>query len=71
MNEDGSIRKFLKMLGVSAQREIEKAVRQALAERTAPVRAAGVAARASRHPALSDRIAHGRPWASSARPAQS
>ena len=35
MNEDifnGSIRKFLKMLGVSAQREIEKAVRQALAE---------------------------------------
>src|SRR5262249_48506588 len=35
MNEDvfnGSIRKFLKTLGVSAQREIEKAVRQALAE---------------------------------------
>jgi hypothetical protein len=35
VNEDifnGSIRKFLKMLGVSAQREIEKAVRQALAE---------------------------------------
>jgi hypothetical protein len=35
MNEDvfnGSIRKFLKALGVSAQREIEKAVRQALAE---------------------------------------
>lgn len=35
MNEDifnGSIRKFLKRLGVSAQREIEKAVRQALAE---------------------------------------
>ena len=35
MNEDifnASIRKFLKMLGVSAQREIEKAVRQALAE---------------------------------------
>ena len=35
MNEDifnGSIRKFLKMLGVSAQREIERAVRQALAE---------------------------------------
>jgi hypothetical protein len=35
MNEDifnGSIRKFLKMLGVSARREIEKAVRQALAE---------------------------------------
>ena len=32
MNEDvfnGSIRKFLKTLGVSAQREIEKAVRQA------------------------------------------
>jgi Family of unknown function (DUF6494) len=28
MNEDGSIRKFLKMLGVSAQHEIEKAVRQ-------------------------------------------
>jgi hypothetical protein len=27
-----SIRKFLKTLGVSAQREIEKAVRQALAE---------------------------------------
>jgi len=35
MNEDvfnASIRKFLKALGVSAQREIEKAVRQALAE---------------------------------------
>ena len=35
MNEDVfnvSIRKFLKTLGVSAQREIEKAVRQALAE---------------------------------------
>ena len=35
MNEDAfnaSIRKFLKTLGVSAQREIEKAVRQALAE---------------------------------------
>jgi hypothetical protein len=35
MNEDvfnGSIRKFLKTLGVTAQREIEKAVRQALAE---------------------------------------
>jgi hypothetical protein len=35
MNEDvfnASIRKFLKMLGVSAQREIEKAVRQALAD---------------------------------------
>ena len=35
MNEDvfnGSIRRFLKALGVSAQREIEKAVRQALAE---------------------------------------
>jgi hypothetical protein len=35
MNEDvfnGSIRKFLKTLGVSAQREIEKAVRRALAE---------------------------------------
>ena len=35
MNEDvfnGSIRRFLKTLGVSAQREIEKAVRQALAE---------------------------------------
>src|SRR5262249_15327809 len=35
MNEDvfnGSIRKFLKGLGVSAQREIEKAVRHALAE---------------------------------------
>jgi len=35
MNEDvfnTSIRKFLKMLGVTAQREIEKAVRQALAE---------------------------------------
>ncbi len=35
MNEDvfnTSIRKFLKTLGVSAQREIEKAVRQALAE---------------------------------------
>ena len=35
MNEDvfnGSIRKFLKTLGVSAQREIEKAVRQGLAE---------------------------------------
>jgi hypothetical protein len=35
MDEDvfnGSIRKFLKTLGVSAQREIEKAGRQALAE---------------------------------------
>ena len=35
MNEDvfnTSIRKFLKTLGVSGQREIEKAVRQALAE---------------------------------------
>jgi hypothetical protein len=35
MNEDAlnaSIRKFLKTLGVSAQREIEKAVRQRLAE---------------------------------------
>jgi len=35
MNEDlfnTSIRKFLKSLGVTAQREIEKAVRQALAE---------------------------------------
>ena len=33
MNEDvfnGSIRKFLKTLGVSAQREIEKAVRDAV-----------------------------------------
>ena len=35
MNEDVfnvSIRKFLKALGVTAQREIEKAVRQALVE---------------------------------------
>ena len=35
MNEDvlnGSIRKFLKTLGVSAQREIEKAVRKGLAD---------------------------------------
>ena len=35
MNEDvfnSSIRKFLKALGVTAQREIEKAVRQALAD---------------------------------------
>ena len=35
MNEDAfnaSIRKFLKILGVTAQREIEKAVRQAIAE---------------------------------------
>jgi len=35
MNEDAfnaSIRKFLKTLGVTAQREIEKAVRQALAD---------------------------------------
>jgi Family of unknown function (DUF6494) len=35
MNEDvfnGSIRKFLKTLGVTAQREIEKAVREALAQ---------------------------------------
>jgi Family of unknown function (DUF6494) len=35
VNEDvfnGSIRKFLKTVGVTAQREIEKAVRQALAE---------------------------------------
>ena len=35
MNEDvfnASIRKFLKKVGVTAQREIEKAVRQAVAE---------------------------------------
>lgn len=35
MNEDAfntSIRRFLKTLGVTAQREIEKAVRQALAD---------------------------------------
>jgi uncharacterized protein DUF6494 len=35
MNEDAfnsSIRKFLKTLGVTAQREIEKSVRQALAD---------------------------------------
>jgi hypothetical protein len=35
MNEDTfntSVRKFLKTLGVSGQREIEKAVRQALAD---------------------------------------
>ena len=35
VNEDvfnNSIRKFLKTLGVTAQREIEKAVRQALAD---------------------------------------
>lgn len=35
MNEDafnGSIRKFLKTVGVTAQREIEKAVRAALAD---------------------------------------
>jgi hypothetical protein len=35
MNEDvfnSSIRKFLKTLGVSAQREIEKAVREAVAQ---------------------------------------
>jgi hypothetical protein len=35
MNEDvfnASLRKFLKRIGVTAQREIEKAVRQALAE---------------------------------------
>ena len=35
MNEDAfnaSIRKFLKTLGVTGQREIEKAVRQALAD---------------------------------------
>jgi alcohol dehydrogenase class IV len=35
MNEDvfnASIRKFLKKLGVTAQREIEKVVRQALAD---------------------------------------
>jgi hypothetical protein len=35
MNEDvlnSSIRKFLKTLGVSAQREIEKAVREGLAD---------------------------------------
>ena len=41
MNEDVfnvSIRKFLKTLGVSAQREIEKAVRQALAIRRLEVR---------------------------------
>jgi hypothetical protein len=37
MNEDtfnSSIRKFLKTLGVTAQREIEKAVRQGLADGT-------------------------------------
>ena len=36
MDEDvfnASIRKFLKSLGVTAQRELEKAVRQAVAER--------------------------------------
>ena len=35
MNEDifnGSIRKFLKTLGVTGQREMEKAVRQAIAD---------------------------------------
>jgi len=35
MNEDAfnaSLRKFLKTLGVTAQREIEKAVRQAIAD---------------------------------------
>ena len=35
MNEEtfnGSLRKFLKTLGVGAQREIEKAVRQAVAD---------------------------------------
>jgi hypothetical protein len=35
MNEEilnGSLRKFLKTLGVGSQREIEKAVRQALAD---------------------------------------
>jgi hypothetical protein len=35
MNEDAlntSVRKFLKVLGVTAQREIEKAVRQAISE---------------------------------------
>ncbi len=35
MNEDAlntSVRKFLKVLGVTAQREIEKAVRQAVSE---------------------------------------
>ena len=35
MNEDAfnaSVRKFLKTLGVTAQREIEKAVRQAIAD---------------------------------------
>jgi Family of unknown function (DUF6494) len=35
MNEDvlnNSVRKFLKTLGVTAQREIEKAVREALAQ---------------------------------------
>ena len=38
MNEDvfnASIRKFLKTLGVGAQREIEKAVRRALAQASA------------------------------------
>ncbi len=37
MNEDTfnlSIRKFLKMVGVSSQREIERAVAKAIAERT-------------------------------------
>ena len=35
MNEDAlntSVRKFLKVLGVTAQREIEKAVREAIAQ---------------------------------------
>jgi hypothetical protein len=38
MNEDvlnTSIRRFLKTVGVTSQREIEKAVREAVAERTA------------------------------------
>ncbi len=37
MNEDvfnASIRKFLKTLGITAQREIEKAIRQGLADGT-------------------------------------
>lgn len=37
MNEDalnGSIRKFLKVVGVTSQREIEKAVRDAIAKGT-------------------------------------
>jgi len=78
MNEDifnGSIRKFLKTLGVSAQREIEKAVRQALAEgklkgnerfpATGAITLGGIVARGQRRDRAGMREGFGRarpPW---------